>query len=124
MCYNGVVTFCYIKSLDFETNMKGDTKMLRIDKITVKKVPGAGVTLYELEEVMYQKMKEGASSTKFRITQEEGNLLVYIEKPISLQTVNRIFRTFSNEGIKIKKIVWESEMIGPHERGNLEVIVS
>lgn len=56
--------------------MKGENKMLRIDKITLKKIPGSKVTLYELEEVVYQKMKQGASSTKFRITQEEGSLQV------------------------------------------------
>lgn len=98
--------------------------MLRVDKIYVSKEQGSRLNFSMLQEIAEKKLQQAASSTKFRATQDAVRLEIIIGKPISLQTANKIFKIFSEEGIKIKKIVWETEQIGVFEIGKLEVTVS
>lgn len=98
--------------------------MLRVDKIYVKKEEGSRLNFSRVQEIAEKKLQQAASSTKFRATQDGVKLEIIIGKPISLQTANKIFKIFSEERIKIKKVVWETEQIGVFETGKLEVTVS
>jgi len=98
--------------------------MLRIDRIHVKKSSESLFNLQQLQTIVEKKLKEAASATKLRSTQKGKQLEVILGKPVSLQTVNQIFRIFTDEGIKIRHFSWNPMKVGIFELGILEVTVS
>lgn len=98
--------------------------MLRIDYIHVKTEGQDKVSLSRIQEIIEGKLHEVASATKFRVIQNSERLEVILKAPISLQTANKIFNTFSREGIEVKELNWKEEGIGPFDRGTLELTVS
>lgn len=98
--------------------------MLRINTIHIEREEQSNVSLSSIQRIMKKMLKKVASSTEFRIVPNSIEVNVFLHKPISLQTVNRIFLEFSEEKIKIKRVIWSQEEIGVFEQGNLEVIVS
>lgn len=98
--------------------------MLRIDKINVKIDEESRLTFQKVRETLEEKLKKAASSTRFKVREEEMGIEILLEEPISLPTVNKILIAFSDERMIIKKLTWDRKEIGAFRRGYLEIIVS
>jgi len=99
--------------------------MLRIDKIFVK-VPKKGPIniMPKVTSVLDGKLKEVASATNFKLEKNETQIEVILEKPISLQTANKIINAFRNERLIIHEVNWKRKQYGAVILGYLEIIVS
>lgn len=99
--------------------------MLRIHEICVKKEEKSGITFSTIQQSIEHVMQKNASAIKYKIVEEESQLRVILDGPISLQTVNKILLVFDDKRMKLMKMTLERKMIGEvFARGHLEIVVS
>ena len=105
--------------------------MLRIDKIFVKIDQNSKLSLLKVRKILEEKLKEVASATNFKVEQRvekisehyEVKLELILEKPISLQSANKILNAFTKERIIIKQVTWQRKEYGAFRRGHLDILV-
>lgn len=99
--------------------------MLRINEICVKKEEKSRVAFSNVQESIEHVMQKNASAINYKIVEEEHQLKVMLDKPISLQTANKILLSFDNKRMKLMKVSLERKMIGEvFAKGHMEIIVS
>lgn len=98
--------------------------MLRIDKIFVRLADYPKTSLCKVRNTLETKLKDVASATNYRVEQNEMQIEVILEKPISLQTANKIINAFRKERMIIYDVHWKRATIGAFIRGYLEIVVA
>lgn len=98
--------------------------MLRIHEICVKKEEESRVTFSTVQQSIEYVMQKNASAIKYRAVEEDNQLKVFLERPISFQTLNKILLVFDDKRMRIMKVTLERKNLGAFIRGHLEIIVS
>ena len=98
--------------------------MLRIDRILVKISKQERTSnMPKVISTLEGKLKEVASATNFKLEKTETQIEVILEKPISLQTANKIINAFRKERMIIYEVNWKRKQYGALILGYLEIIV-
>ena len=98
--------------------------MLRIDEIQVKKTENSKLNLEAVQKILEGCLRNVASATERAVIQNGQTITVVLQRPISLQTVNKILSFFSKKDIKIVQLNWNGKDTETASRGYLEVSIS
>jgi len=98
--------------------------MLRIHEICVKKEEKSRITFSNIQQSIEYVMQKNASAIRYRIVEEENQIKVFLERPISFQTLNKILLVFDDKRMRIIKVTLERKELGVFIRGHLEIVVS
>lgn len=98
--------------------------MFRVHQMYVKRDPNSKISIMTLEKVAKEKLFREATEIKISTSQEDLRVKIVVRYPFYLELNNYMVRVFNQDGLTIKKAVWEEKGSKNFRMGVLELTVS
>lgn len=98
--------------------------MFRVHQMYVKRDPNSRISIMTLEKVAKEKLFREATEIRISTSQEDLRVKISVRYPFYLEMNNYMVRVFNQDGLTIKKAVWEEKGSQDFRMGVLELTVS